>query len=222
MGEHGCKVCRVLDERGMQGYESRLVAQWKGEAGQRKGYRNLSKWLNVTILRREMDRSGMSTLGNEAESQYERLQREDTVAEEVRTNLRTAGIPIDSVEADFVSYGVVRTHLTECLGESYEHEEGDWEAESIEMTRSFAESKLSEAVRSASKKGKLEAVGDISVSVSIELECEATHVRVPIDQALRRGYVSKPQAGSEGQESPPEAGATPQASSTKHSGGDAE
>lgn len=192
MSEHGCKVCRVLADRGMGEYESRLVSQWKGEEGQRKGYRQLAEWFNVTILRREMDRSGLPTLGNEAESKYERLRGDDTVAEEVRTNLRTAGVPIDQIESDFVSYGVMRKHLTECLGEEYEAESTDWEEDAIETTKHHASSKISEAVSSAVSKGNLEAVGDITVTVSVELECDETRVSVPVERAMRRGYVSKP------------------------------
>ncbi|WP_247730366.1 rod-determining factor RdfA [Halovivax limisalsi] len=199
MSEYGCKVCRVLDARGMADYESQLVAHWNGERGQRKGYRQLAEWLNVTMLRREIDRAGLSTLGNEAESKYERLQSDPTIAEEVRTALRTAGVPIDDVESDFVSYGVVRTHLVDCLGEEYTEESTDWEPEAIEIAREHATTKITEAVSSATSKGTLEAVGDVSVDVSVELECDETHVTVPIDRALRRGYVSKPRDDEETQ-----------------------
>jgi len=176
----------------MERYEQRLVAQWKGEEGQRKGYRQLADWFNVTVLRREMDKAGISTLGDEAESKYERLQDGDTVAEEVRTVLRREGVPIEDVESDFVSYGVIRTHLTECLGETYETEANDWEREAIKRATSHAEGKISEAVQAAISNGKLDAVGDVSVNVSVDLQCEETHVSVPVKQALRRGYVSAP------------------------------
>ena len=192
MTDKTCKVCRVLAEREMGEYESQMVAHWKGEIGQRKGYRQLAEWFNVTLLRREMDKAGLSTLGNEAESKYERLNDERTVAEEVRMDLRRAGLPIDDLESDFVSYGVIRTHLTECLGEEYEHESGDWEQEAIDRASSHAHQKISEAVQAALSKGKLTAAGEVTVSISVELECEETQVRIPVDRAMRRGYVSKP------------------------------
>jgi len=77
MDEHGCKVCRVLDERNMERYGSQLVERWQDDRPQRMGYRKLARWLNVTILRREMDRAGLSTLGNEATSKYERLRGDE-------------------------------------------------------------------------------------------------------------------------------------------------
>lgn len=193
MDEYGCKVCRVLDERDMERYESQLVDQWQADRPQRKGYRQLAEWLNVTVLRREMDRAGLSTLGDEATSKYERLRGDDeTVAAEVRNDLRTAGIPIDEVESDFVSYGVVRTHLKECLGEDQEFESGDWEADAIDIARDHAARKVREAVESLQHKGEIDAVGDLTVHVDVELECESTHVRIPVDRAIRRGYVSRP------------------------------
>jgi hypothetical protein len=193
MDEYGCKVCRVLDERNMQRYGSQLVERWQDDRPQRMGYRKLATWLNVTILRREMDRAGFSTLGNEAISKYERLRGDDeTVAAEVRNDLRTAGVPIDDLESYFVSYGVVRTHLKECLGEDREFESRDWESDAIEIACDHAGEKIGEAVGGLQRKGKLDAVGEITIHVDVELECETTHARVPVDRAIRRGYVSRP------------------------------
>lgn len=194
MTEHGCKLCRIIAEREMGDYEQRLVDHWYGETGQRKGYRKLAEWFNVTLLRREMDKAGLSTLGDEAESKYKRLQRGDAVAEEVRQILRRNGLPVERIKSDFVSYGVVRTHLTECLDEEYQHERTDWERDAIERAKSHATTKITEAVQAAVSNGKLNAVGDVSVDMSVDLECEETHVSVPVDQALRRGYVSNPDA----------------------------
>ena len=191
MTEYGCKVCRVLDEREMSRYEQQLVDQWQAATPQRKGYRQLSTWLNQLMLRREMDRAGLSTLGDEAESKYERLTADDlTVAAEVRDDLANSGIDIDALENDFVSYGVIRTHLQDCL--SAEREQGtptDWEQESIDIAQSQAEQKAAEAVRALVNKGRLTAGGDVTVHVSVEVECEACHVRVPASRAIRRGYI---------------------------------
>jgi hypothetical protein len=65
MSEYGCKVCRVLDEYGMERYEEQLLEQWQADPPNRKGYRQLAEWFNTLMLRREMDRAGLSTLGGE-------------------------------------------------------------------------------------------------------------------------------------------------------------
>lgn len=189
MTEHGCKVCRVLDEYGLRRYEDRLVEQWTDDSSNRKGYRALAKDLNVTLLRNEMDRAGLETLGEEALSKYERLRDDTVTATEVRNILLQEGVPVERLEDDFVSYGVVRTHLVECLDLEPPRASGDWERDAIAIAADRAEEKASEAVRSLLNKDALAVGDDASVHASIEVECEACHTRVPVERALRRGHV---------------------------------
>lgn len=191
MSEYGCKVCRVLDEYGMDRYEEQLLEQWQADPPQRKGYRQLAEWFNTLMLRREMDRAGLSTLGDEAKSKYDRLRSDEAIAEEVATELANAGVPIGQLRDDFVSYGVIRTHLKECLDSDVDLSSGDWEEDAIEIARNHASSKISEAVRSLQNKGRLTAGGDVSVSATAEVECENCHARVPAERAIRRGYVCR-------------------------------
>jgi hypothetical protein len=188
MDEYGCKVCRVLDERGLDGYDERMLSEWQGGGGNRKGYRELERWLNVTLLRREMDQVGLSTLGGEAGSKYERLRGEDARAAEVANVLEREGIDVDSLQSDFVSYGVVRTHLTECLDATYEPDTStDWETDAIDIAREHAGETIQEAVDSLISNGDITAANDVTVHLDVELECEACQTRTPLRRALRRG-----------------------------------
>lgn len=191
MAEHGCKVCRVLDERGVEHYDERLLDEWQADESQRKGYRALARWLNVTLLRREMDQAGLSTLGGEAASKYERLRDDDRDGTEVARLLKREGVDIDGLEDDFVSYGVVRTHLLDCLGEAYERVESasDWEDDSIRIARDHATEKISDAVRSLVNKDEIDVGGDVTVRLNAEIECENCQVRAPLRRVRRRGYV---------------------------------
>jgi hypothetical protein len=135
-----------------------------------------------------MDRAGLSTLGNEAESKYDRLEDGGATAEEVTDMLKHEGVAIDELQNDFVSYGVIRTHLKNCLGAEYEPKEStEWERDAIEIARSHADDKITSAVQSLINKGKLSADGDVSVHLSVELECERCQTRVPLRRAQRRG-----------------------------------
>lgn len=205
MDTYGCKVCRVLDEHGLADREQDLLDRWVAEGPKRMGYRRLAKWLNVALLRRAMDRAGLSILGEEPVSKYERLTGdEEAVAEELRTDLSGAGVEVERIEQDFVSYGVIRTHLKECLGAERDHAASDWEADSIRIATDHAEEKVTEAIRSLSNKGDLRAGGEISVTVRVDLECEHCHMQVPAERALRRGHVcSEEQIAAEGGEQPP-------------------
>ncbi|MCW8173611.1 hypothetical protein D8S78_23420 [Natrialba swarupiae] len=154
----------------------------------RSGYRQLARWLNVTLLRREMDKVGLSTLGDEAESKYDRLREEGTTSSEVAAMLEREGIDVERLQDDFVSYGVVRTHLLDCLDAEYEKEESsEWEREAIEIARNHAKEKIVSAVRSLERKGKLRGGEDITVHVDVDLECESCQTRVPLRRAIYRG-----------------------------------
>jgi hypothetical protein len=191
MATHGCKVCRVLDERGVDHYDDRLLEEWQADRSQRKGYRALARWLNVTLLRREMDQAGLPTLGGEAASKYERLRDDDRDSAEVERMLRREGVGIDALVDDFVSYGVMRTHLLECLDAEYESAESasDWEAESIRIARDHAGEKITDAVRSLVNKDEIAVGGDVSVRIDAEIECGECEVRAPLRRVRRRGYV---------------------------------
>jgi hypothetical protein len=189
MTDHGCKVCRVLDERDLSRLDDELVARWHGESGERMGYRRLADWLNTTLLRREMERVGVPTGGGEARSRYERLTGDDEdTADAVRDLLRRQGVAVDDLLDDFVSYSVVRTHLRDCLDEERDPSPpADWEAERLESLEAYATAEAADAIRSLVNKGELAAGGDVEPEVSVRVTCSACGAAVPIEEALAAG-----------------------------------
>jgi len=185
----GCKVCRVLSKYDCEYHNDRLVEQWTAPKSERKGYRQLARWLNVNLLRRQMDRAGLSTLGGEAESRYDRLTEESSTALELRDHLESEGIKIDKLTSDFVSYGVIRRHLHECLEAERETSSSEWEQEAIEISRKRAEEKIEEAIGSLLNKGRIEAGSSTALHLEIEIECNECNTRIPVYRALRRGYI---------------------------------
>ena len=189
MTDHGCKVCRVLDERDAGHLDDELVARWHGEGDERMGYRRLADWLNVTLLRREMERVGLPTGGGEARSRYERLTGEAT-ADAVRRLLRQEGVAVDALTDDFVSYSVVRTHLRDCLGEERDPSPPvEWEADRLADLQTYAASEAADAIRSLVNKGKLSAGGAVEPAVTIRVRCAACGATTPVDEALAAGAV---------------------------------
>lgn len=176
----------------MDGYDQKLLDEWRGVDGQRKGYRTLARELNVALLRREMDRAGIETVAGEATSKYERLtDGGEDVARETRELLSENGVFVRDLERDFVSYGVVRTHLQSCLEAEYtpEPSTGEWTTTSIEIASSAAASKATEAVRALVNRGELHAGGDVTVSVSVTATCTECESTVEVEDAVDRGYV---------------------------------
>lgn len=193
MTEHGCKVCRVLAERDLEHLDSELVAHWHGETGERMGYRRLADWLNAQFLRTEMEIVGMPTTGGEVRSRYERLVGGDNAADddeaaEMRRLLTRGGVAVDDLLDDFVSYSVVRTHLTECLGESRDPSSAfDWEEDQIAKLEAYASGEAAEAVRSLINKEELTAGGEVEATVSVAVTCSACGVSVAFEEALEAG-----------------------------------
>lgn len=194
MGERdgGCKVCKVIEYHGLHDFNERLLQRWMGDSTERMGYRKLAERLNVLLLRQAMDRAGVSTLGGEAKARYERLQGDDeTTAKEVREILTNEGINMGRLEKSFVSYGVIRTHILDCLNAEREDEDSDWEVEALQITRKHAKSKALDAVRSLLNKDRISASENIALHVDIYVECEECQTRIPLDRVLRRGEVCK-------------------------------
>lgn len=186
MTDDGCKVCRVLTERGLDRLDDELVSRWHGEHGERMGYRRLATWLNTMLLRREMERAGMPTGGGEARSRYERLTgTDDDTAAEVRRLLRRGGVAVGALLDDFVSYSVVRTHLLDCLGECREPSQpADWERDRLNQLEEYATEEAADALRSLVNKGALSAGGDVEPTVSVKVTCSACGYAASIDDAL--------------------------------------
>lgn len=190
MTEHGCKVCRVLAERDLEHLNGEMVARWHGETGDRMGYRRLADWLNTSLLRAEMEIVGMPTEGGEPRSRYERLtgtdgSSGDKVAEQMRGVLRRGGVAVEELIDDFVSYGVIRTHLRECLGERRDPQPpADWEADRLAQLEAYTGEEAADAVRSLVNKGKLSAGGEVQVTVSLAVTCSECGVAVPYEEAI--------------------------------------
>jgi hypothetical protein len=193
----GCKVDRVIAEYDLQGADPRheslnegLLARWRGENGHgRSGYRTLTEWFNRRLLRVVYLDHGRETV--RVETDHEALSGDGTLRrEEVVESLRSDGIDAEGVREAMVSWGTMRTHLTDCLdGRKASRSGDDWERDTVEMARSFAREKVESALSSLATKGRLDGVGRSSVSIQVHLECEECPTRVPLEVALERGYV---------------------------------
>jgi len=136
-----------------------------------------------------MDAAGLATLGDEAESKYERLRAADATAREVARLLEREGVDVAALEADFVSYGVVRTHITDCLGAEYEPATaGDWERETIDSHRSRARRSGTLSARSGARATSAAASRWPSTSMRPS-SARIVTVGVPLRRTLGRGYI---------------------------------
>jgi hypothetical protein len=191
-----CKVCKVTHRYDL---DERLLRHWRGDTVQRKGYRKLADWFNIQVLQRAMDRAGLPTVGGEVETKYQRLKDGDEMTRnEVRTLLENSGVAIEEVEKHFVSYGVIRTHIKDCLGADREVPASDWESDAIGMARNIGEQRVLEAVESLQNKNELSAGKDITVEAEFYIQCHECDARVQLSHALRHGEVCPCDAPAQG------------------------
>lgn len=196
----GCKVDTVIETYGLESadpafetIDEGLLARWTG-AGNRPamGYRPLTEWFNKRLLKHVYDEHGRESLGARLDSDYEALRSDDDlVCEEMIENLRADGIDGAALQSNMVSWGTMRTHLTDCLDGEKERQSAttDWEQESISRAKDVVRDKTESALSALSKKGELAGGDDADIEVQVQLSCGSCPTRVTFDVAYERGYV---------------------------------
>lgn len=196
----GCKVDTLIEKYDLDAaetrYEStdeRLLARWTGaDGGSAEGYRPLTKWFNRRLLRTLYERQGRETLGVRVDSDFQVLTGDDDLArEELADDLALDGIDAEEYVADTVSWSTMRRHLTDCLDGEKPRERSDsgWERESVRIAQEHAEGKVREAVSALAGKGELPGGDRADVEIDVQVACPECHVRVPLSDAIARGYI---------------------------------
>jgi len=198
MDSCNCKLGRVVEIYQMDlpnddSLNNALIKRWRGKDGHtEQGYRSLAEWFNKRLLYAEYDKAGRETLGDRVDSDYELLTGDKTLAkEELRDSLISDGVRIDRILKDMVSYGTIRKHIIDCVGEDKKKRSSDtdWELNSIDMAKSVTEEKCTNALSSLESKGVINGAEGSTVEVDILLRCEDCQTVVPLTVALQQGYV---------------------------------
>lgn len=185
----GCKLGRV-SERYDFDPDERLVSRWVED---RESTRALADWFNRRVLERALLDSGVSPRDGEVENVYRLLTDAEVTSGtriETRADLEREGVPVGTVESDFLSHQTVHNHLTDCLGASLPDPDR-------EQRRSDAASKLgalesrTEAV-TADTLSRLEradalSVGEFDVLVSVTVTCRECHEQYAVRELLSEG-----------------------------------
>ncbi|MFB6256341.1 MAG: rod-determining factor RdfA [Haloplanus sp.] len=185
----GCKVERVCERRELSTLPERLVER-RAEAD--ASLRALERFFNRTVLGSAMRAAGMELVDGAAANVH-RLLTADDVSHAARTEakdrLARAGVDVDAVTDDFVTYGTIRTHLRECE----EIETGRETTVDVETVRDtvFKLVGRSEAVteRELSRLAATERfdAGELSVSLTARVACETCGEEYGLRRLLERG-----------------------------------
>jgi len=121
-----CKVARLLEAYEFDGLGAELEARWTSDDRNGMSLRELETYFNERLLESQMRSVGLQSLEGEVANFY-RLLTDDDVSGAERTRvtrrLERAGVDVEQLRADFVSYQSIRTYLRECRDATYSHED---------------------------------------------------------------------------------------------------
>lgn len=196
-----CKVDFIIDRYDLsvpgmtdRSIDEYLVDRWTGAEGESIGYKELTDWFNKRLLKQVYERYGRETIGTRVESEYQALKNGDELVRgEVSDDLESDGIDADALVRDMVSWSTMRRHLKNCLEAEKPSTRStkDWELESIDIARKQTEKKTLAALRSLANKRRLPGAEEVDIDVQIKLSCPECPTRIPLEDALARGYVCK-------------------------------
>jgi len=188
------KVKRLLGEYEMHDFGDRLVDRWTRRE-ERSSLRELATDFNRQLLRSEVEESAFDPLDGEIENTYHVLTSDETTSgtrQQVRSRLAQAGVDVDRLESEFVSYQAVRTYLRDVRdvrppdktpdAESHLETKRDTIQQLVIRLRKVTESAISEL----KKAGNL-TLGEFEVVVSVSVHCYDCDSRISVIELLTQG-----------------------------------
>ncbi|SEH17276.1 hypothetical protein SAMN04487967_3103 [Natronorubrum sediminis] len=186
------KVPRLLEKYDLEGVGDKLEAHWT-HPDERKSLRALADSFNERLLRAALEDAGVETITEDIDRLYELL-REETGSRgeqsQARRRLERAGVDVETVTEEFVSYGAIRSYLTEyrdaSLPEATDEDVRRTERQAIdglrERTVTVTESKLARLRRT----DRLE-LGSHRVLATVQVVCEDCHEQYDAAELIERG-----------------------------------
>lgn len=112
-----CKIARVSAAYDLDGLDQELIRDWTG-SGDTSSIRELTREVNERLLAQSLQDAGVISKDGEIEHLYHLLTDEAVSSADriqARSELEREGVPVDSLESDFVSHQTLYNHLTDCL-----------------------------------------------------------------------------------------------------------
>lgn len=182
-----CKVGRNASKYGLRSLDDRLQRHHDSGAS----LRDLEETINKSFLQGALEQQGVELTGG-IDSVYRVLTDEGASAgrqAETRHQLERAGIDIDTLLADFVSYQTVRNHLRDCLDidTAREGEVSIADARrTIEWARSRSVGVIGRTIDRLVSADELE-IGDFEVTEIVRVTCTECGSTIGIDDLLESG-----------------------------------
>jgi len=171
--ERGC-ACKVGRNAGAYGLD-RLDERLLDRRGDGASLRDLEAVVNRAVLLAALRDAREDVIGDVG-SVYEKLTGDDASAgerAETRNRLARAGVDVETLREDFVSYQTVRTHLRECLEVDTAREQSLTRTDAlgtIQWARSRSDGIIERTIERLQGRDEFHA-GDIEVSQVVRVSC---------------------------------------------------
>jgi hypothetical protein len=193
MGSEQSKVTQLIETYGLGSIGAELEHAWLGDDQERQSLRDLADRFNQALLVAAIRDADMDVIDGEPANFYRLLTADDVSAGkriEARNRLERAGIDVDTLENQFVTYQAIRYYLTNVRDVSYDPETGAEQVErergTIDRLRGRVETIVRDTVDRLNAADKL-TVGEYRVFVSIDIRCQDCGTRYSISDLLGRG-----------------------------------
>ena len=200
-----CKVDTLIEEYGLTApgsdYDSvddYLAKRWTGEDDRSpQGYKKLTDWFNKRVLKKIYEEHGRSTVSIHLEREYNVIVNEDNIQRtELAADLEGDGMDIDELKKTLVSHGTIRNHFKNCLGVEKNTQSSTASAErsrekTIASAKRLAASKTQSILPDLAASGDIPHADEAHINIEIKLSCPECDTRVPIEDAIERGYLCK-------------------------------
>jgi hypothetical protein len=181
----------LIEEYELDGVGVELETRWTRQ-DDRWSLRDLADWFNQQLLKKAIADAGVQPVDGEVANNY-RLLADDAVSEgdrvQLRRRLEQAGIDVDTLLDDFVTYQAIRTYLKDVRDATYDYE-SETRTESVReqvdrlvgRTETVVDGQLTQLER----KGEL-TIGDFRVLVDVRAYCEGCNTQYEIATLLKDG-----------------------------------
>lgn len=182
-----CKIGRNIRSYDLDKLNEKIHEQREDGAS----LRELETFVNQHILQQALKPVGENIIADE-DSIYEALSDDSVSAgrrTEIRERLSRAGVDVDTLTSDFVSYQTVRTHLRDCLDVDTNRTSDLSIADArgtIEWARSRDEGIIERTLERLEHAQNID-TGEIDVSHIIRVSCSECDTTLPIGEFLDQG-----------------------------------
>lgn len=182
-----CKVGRNVRKYGLGEFDAELCERRADGAS----LRDLERVVNRALLRGALRAASADVVGD-VDAIYDALAGEDASAgeqTEVHARLARAGVDVEALLGDFVSYQTVRTHLKDCLGVDTDRTEPlsvEDARGTIEWARARSQGIVERTLERLVRSEEL-AAGDLDVTQLVSVTCADCGATVSVEQFVDRG-----------------------------------